>query len=535
MGDRYEKTRRHLLKTISASGLSALAGCNEQSSQTPSQTTRRESAPEPTTRSGTNVVESTDDSEHEWQIEPIETDKIVAAYYYGWYKPWENWLSDCVSEPELGEYNSRNEDVINQHIKWASEAGINTWVLRWIDSDWEDETVRHHILEAELSEQINFITHPSKTAFSADPNYEFGDPLDFDKESNRKRMREVFGYLDETLFNRSNHVTVDGRPVIMIFGMGVVKGDFGGAIREASAVTSDPPYIIADIEQFLGSPRVEQSTFEGIDAGTAYALHYGEKIRELDFSQYTKWLIRQGKLWRLAADNWNLDFVPTVMPGYNNSLVSEAPNPAVLDPTPTKFSKIIDSQVGNIDSDLNMVFVTSWNEWYEDTSVEPRDDYGAEFLNLIKEKVAKHQVTPVNPNEDFHQIRLSFNKAIQPEGSDRFLSIYLTNIRFHDADGNMLYKYNIGDIMEEPYLVEGAYSPEETPSWGTGRWLGGRTEETAIYVPKSIGDPRTMAVEVVPIESDAISFEVYYNGQKTDELKIGDRKPPTSYSSSLGQ
>ncbi|MFB6185681.1 MAG: glycoside hydrolase family 99-like domain-containing protein, partial [Halobacteriaceae archaeon] len=508
-------------------------GCNEQNSHSPSKTTTTESTKETTTGGTAEGEGPTEDSEDGWQIDPIETDKIVAAYYYGWYKPWENWLNDCVSEPKLGEYNSRDETVINQHIKWARESGINTWVLRWIDSEWEDETVRNYILDAELSDQIDIITIPSKTAFAADPDYEFGDTLDFDKEANRKRLREVFGYLDDTLFDRPNHVTVNGRPVMVIFEMGVVTGDYSSAIQEAKAVTSDPPYIIADLEQFLGSGRVDKSTFEGIDAATTYSLHFEDKIRELDFPQYTSWLTRQGKLWRLAADNWDLDFVPTVMPGYNNSKVSEASDPVVLEPTPKKFSRLIDSQIHNLDPDLNMIFVTTWNEWYEDTSVEPRDDYGNHFLNLVKEKVAKYQVQPIKPMEDFHQVRLSFNKTVQPDGSDRYLAIYLTDMIFEGAGGTNIERYDVGIVDKEPHLVEGAYSPEKTPSWGSGRWLGGKTERTTIYVPKSVGHPERLTLIVVPIESNTITIEVFYNGKQTDRRRIGERRPPTSYTFSL--
>lgn len=66
----------------------------------------------------------------------MELDKLVGAYYYQWYRGDDGyglhddrpWLEHVPGEPVLGQNHSRDDDVINQHLKWALEHGIN-WFM----------------------------------------------------------------------------------------------------------------------------------------------------------------------------------------------------------------------------------------------------------------------------------------------------------------------------------------------------------------------------------------------------------------------
>ena len=63
-------------------------------------------------------------------------DYLVGAYYYGWYDAG-HWagldylgphLPDPL-EPGLGRYDSRDPDVVDAHVRWASEYGIDFLIL----------------------------------------------------------------------------------------------------------------------------------------------------------------------------------------------------------------------------------------------------------------------------------------------------------------------------------------------------------------------------------------------------------------------
>ena len=53
-------------------------------------------------------------------------DLLVGIYYHPWWnqKKWQE-QQEYVNQPTLGRYNNR--DIIDQHVSWASESGIDFW------------------------------------------------------------------------------------------------------------------------------------------------------------------------------------------------------------------------------------------------------------------------------------------------------------------------------------------------------------------------------------------------------------------------
>ena len=54
----------------------------------------------------------------------------VLAYYYIWFDT-QSWQRAKTDYPLLGQYSSSNVDVMRQHIQWAKEAGITGFIVSW--------------------------------------------------------------------------------------------------------------------------------------------------------------------------------------------------------------------------------------------------------------------------------------------------------------------------------------------------------------------------------------------------------------------
>ena len=54
----------------------------------------------------------------------------VLAYYYIWYSP-TSWSRAKVDYPLLGNYSSDERTVMRQHVTWAKEAGIDGFIVSW--------------------------------------------------------------------------------------------------------------------------------------------------------------------------------------------------------------------------------------------------------------------------------------------------------------------------------------------------------------------------------------------------------------------
>lgn len=532
--------RRQLLQTLGTAGVAALAGCNTQDDGTATTTAL-------TTRTSTDTPTSTEEpteTTEQWDIDPVEHDKLVGSYYYGWYEN-PGWLDRSPSTPVLGEYNSRDQNVINQHIKWAREHGINTFVYRWGGPDsWDETTLLDHVLEAELGDQIDIMIQPS--AHSLTPgDYEWGTTINFDKPENRQHLKDLFRHLEDEFFELPNYSTLDGRPPVTFFGIDMVQGgDLGGALAEAKRATSATPFLIGDVAGYFDpgvdvwldyAEQIFSSLLPEMDALTNYSLYNPGALEGRNFDEYIDYQHEIGLYRRLGADSKGLGFVPTVMPGADDSLVRGDADKPVIPPTPERFEQFIDSQIEYVDQDLNAVFVTSFNEWYEDTPVEPREEYGTAFLETIENRVVAAEDPPLDIDEHYHRIRFDFNRTVIPEGAGRDLAWYIGEIELQNGKGSVISRYDIGSPEAEPIFIEGVYGPEqlEESDVPTRRWFGGPTGQSVFYTAASDGEPATAQVVGYPIEPDEIEADVFFNGERTDHVALGNPDGFGTYTLSL--
>jgi len=86
-------------------------------------------------------------------------------------------------------------------------------------------------------------------------------------------------------------------------------------------------------------------------------------------------LHKKGKLW--AA---------TVVPGHDNYLVSGTNR--LIEPR-RDGGYYLDSWDIALSSNPDWVLITSWNEWYENTQIEPSDCYGTTYLYLTRQQVRR--------------------------------------------------------------------------------------------------------------------------------------------------
>ena len=156
-----------------------------------------------------------------------------------------------------------------------------------------------------------------------------------------------------------------------------------------------------------------------LDAITNYDVyghlkHLGAMPPYVTSANLDEWKSVNG-LWQAKTNKIGKDFIPAVTPGFNDTAVREG-----HEPTSRKlngdsgqfgslFSGLLDRAKSN--ADRNMIMVTSWNEWYEDTQIEPTavapptnvDDsatghnftrdlyyngYGTLYLDILRDKTA---------------------------------------------------------------------------------------------------------------------------------------------------
>ena len=270
--------------------------------------------------------------------------------------------------PELSEYDDRDERVIGQHLAWSRHAGLGLWVTSWWGpGSREDETTRTAIL-----------THPELGDFRIAVLYETtGRTRDF---TDYTAVRPDVAYLARTYFDHPNYLRIEGRPVLFVYLTRVLaqRGQLEAVVtnmREAAAAEGHEVFIVGD--HVFGSAPGVAGQMALLDGVTGYDVYGSMAVKGYaSHSQVNSYFARQAR-WRALAEGAGVAFVPGVTPGFNDTAVraGHAPLSRQLGPEAefgSLFRAMLEGAVAQADPRAGgMVLVTSWNEWHEDTQIEP--------------------------------------------------------------------------------------------------------------------------------------------------------------------
>jgi len=304
---------------------------------------------------------------------PLPTADLVGVYYYPWHQGdfhGRNYLREHlvpVQAPALGEYDDRQADVIRQHLEWSREAGIDVWVTSW----WgrgspEDVTTRDAIL-----------AHPDLGAMQIAVHYETAGTTD--EYSNMGVIQSDFRYLAQRYFDHHNYLKIDGRPVVIVY-LTRVLADLGSLdqavadMRAAAASEGHDVYIVGD--HAFGEAR-QDSGLGVLDAVTNYDVYGSMGVTGVATSSDVNSYLADQIRWRDMADRAGVAFVPSATPGFNDTAVRTGHTPLSrmlvgADESGSLFRSLVEGAVPlRDDRAAGLLMVTSWNEWHEDTQIEP--------------------------------------------------------------------------------------------------------------------------------------------------------------------
>jgi len=306
---------------------------------------------------------------------------LVGTYYYPWYgnnfHDGEGYLrQDLIpqQEPALGEYNDSEADVIAQHMQWFRQANIGLLVTSWWGPNRrEDNTTKNVIMEHEDIGNLKIALHYETTGR-------------INNDGDMSVPRNDIQYMCENYFDHPNYYKIDGRPVLAVYVTRVLHRE--GLLEEALLTMRSEAskcghnlYLIGD--QVFGSapdPEDELTPFWYFDAVTNYDV-YGSTGRPGGYAgkEAVDEYYSEQEEWRDQALKVDTHFIPAVTPGYNNRGAQIQLDRPPLSRRLTQFSEegslfwyqlkqALALASPEVDS---MILVNSFNEWHEDTQIEP--------------------------------------------------------------------------------------------------------------------------------------------------------------------
>jgi hypothetical protein len=350
----------------------------------------------------------------------------IGAYYFPFYDgpgPDGNWdngtLRSKLSAPQmprLGAYRSRDETVIKQHLAWAEETGISFFALSWWGQNTlTDGVTRDYFAPYLVKTQSGFkfcilYMSPYLLRFT---NFEI--PLNLEAKN---KLLAHFLYLAETYFAHPNYLKIDNRPVVFLYLSRCFRGDVKETFNHLRTILKNKTtwdiYLVGD-EIFWTEPEKEHVA--AFDAITTYHMHGPARYHGYPLQTgFFKDLEEVFSKYQTVAQNQKVGFIPNVMPGFNDrGARAEKGHPILpreIGLTTEKLGSFYRQNFSiaqkHLDPQLRIIMITSWNEWHEDTQIEPSsltyapvnqptdltggyDYYGYDdlYLKITKEEINK--------------------------------------------------------------------------------------------------------------------------------------------------
>ncbi len=298
----------------------------------------------------------------------------VGVYYYPWYAGdfhGGRYLREHLVPPQpptLGEYDDRESAVIAQHLQWSREANASLWVASW----WgpgrrEDTALRQHILPHEDLRDTKialFYETPGRVPGFTDVSNVSAD----------------LTYVAENYFEHPNYLRLDGRPVLFVYLTRVLSrqgtlDEVVDLMRSAATAAGHDLYIIGD--QAFGQAPSGSSAFELLDGVTNYDVYGSVGVSGFAGQQAVDAYFAAQAGWQALSTAAGVAFMPAATPGFNDKGVRDG-HAAVsrrltADGEPgSLFREMLrQATVQTEEATGNMLLITSWNEWHEDTQIEP--------------------------------------------------------------------------------------------------------------------------------------------------------------------
>jgi len=272
------------------------------------------------------------------------------AYYYIWFSH-NSWARAKTDLPLVGTYSSSDPGVMRHQIVQAKSAGITGFIVSWKDTPLNDQRLellmrvaaQEHFKLAMIYEGLDFSRKPLPVSQVA---------ADFVTFRDRFAGNPVF-------------YRVDGKPLT------IWSGTWAFSYAQVAQVTSAvrPQLLVLSTEKGMtGFERIA-----GVTDGDAY---YWSSVNPATNTGYEAKLDRMSQAIRRAGKYWIAPFAP----GFDARLVGG--QRAV----PRDNGQTLRTEYAvAVRSSPDMLGLISWNEFSENSYVEPSKNYGYQSLDVLRQ------------------------------------------------------------------------------------------------------------------------------------------------------
>jgi Glycosyl hydrolase family 99 len=278
---------------------------------------------------------------------PAQQPIPVLAYYYIWFDPG-SWDRAKVDYPLLGHYSSDDKKVMQEHVRLAKKAGIDGFIVSWKSTDVLNRRLAQLIEVADAEDFKLAIIYQG---------------LDFDRNPLPvNRVAQDLDYFIAT-YATDKAFTMFDQPLVIWSGTWKFKPT---DIAKVAGTRHDQLLILATERNLDGYQHLADFV-----SGNAY---YWSSVDPETFPGYPDKLIGIGEAVHAHHGLW----IAPAAPGFDARMIGG--------------SRIVDRKDGAtlrqqmdaaLQSSPDAVGLISWNEFSENSYVEPSIKYGSRYLEVL--------------------------------------------------------------------------------------------------------------------------------------------------------
>jgi glycoprotein endo-alpha-1,2-mannosidase len=302
---------------------------------------------------------------------------LVGAHYYVWYPSnfAQGYLRGVLRPPQtpaLGEYDSRSPEVAERQIALAASHGIDFFSVDW----WPNRPLQNDAIDTGFLRARNIGDIRFCIFYESADLGDAGDAsgIVFDAKTKDRFVSDMVA-IARRYFAHPSYLRVGGRPTLVLYVTREFRGVFPQAMREARhalAAEGYDPFVIGD--------EIFWAVLEANEDPNAPSRVTGEpQVSRIGYGAASHFVADSVKLYKRYRQAGGRPIIPTVIPGFNDRAHRPALDHFAIPrrwnrdaPEGSFFAEAIE-QIGKplADDGLRTILITSWNEWNEDTAIEP--------------------------------------------------------------------------------------------------------------------------------------------------------------------
>lgn len=300
-----------------------------------------------------------------------QSSRQVWAFYMGFWVGEASWgmQNDVLTDrPAIGNYDSRDPGVMGLQIDQAKNAGIDAFLVSWFGLEDQGTTTPVLLNALDRANERGFKIGVAVDLFVADFNNNVGS------------LTNSLSWVINGIANHPAYLRVDGKPVIAF----VFQGNLGLNNNQWVELRNqlDPGRNTIWLGEGINGCCLYGGAMDGM---YAFNLSWANGSSGRYSSERNNVLRRGGTL-----------YVPMVHPGWDETLIARREgrrNPT--SPRARANGRFLTTSFnGAVASGANIIMIGTWNEFVENSHIEPSVNFGNQSLDTLAPLIARWKGTP---------------------------------------------------------------------------------------------------------------------------------------------